>query len=328
MTNINKAGAEDIFVRLDKQPKRIGSRRVYEWTDFIELLCLINPNRRVSKGDITRRISQNIAKKSNKNPRDYADRITVALSDWFDHINYRLAEFGDNYPFKVSKDNDTLIKKTSMDEGNYLYAFLLMASSLQYIESGMWAEITSSFEYLCCEALEECVPDWAEVRVFGTNKFQERYPNLLIEKVTQLADEISEHVLDDLVPRIIDEGDTGDNGLDLVAWLPFNDNGNGSSVFFGQCACSIDDWPRKQHDVKLEAWDKIIEFTSLPYPFIFIPYCFRKSTGEWNNSRKIRHTVLIDRVRLVQLLINGKKVIRSIPTNFVTSALKYSEGLY
>lgn len=72
---------------------------------------------------------------------------------------------------------------------------------------------------------------------------------------------------------------------------------------FGQCACSDDEWPQKQHSSSAQHWDDVIKFKVPPVNITFIPFCYRLNTGDWHTDSKIeKGTILVDRLRLTKLL--------------------------
>jgi len=107
-------------------------------------------------------------------------------------------------------------------------------------------------------------------------------------------------------PNNIGDKDTGDGGLDIVAWraLP-DDNSPGNLICFAQCACSPDEWEGKLFDAHIDKWRHIIDFVHFPANIMFIPLCFRSSNGDWFNKSEIRSSIVLDRLRICKLLENA-----------------------
>ena len=193
-----------------------------------------------------------------------------------------------------------------MTKKRKLYLFFLIASNLSHLKKADVAHVTSTFELASYHALDNYLPIEKKLYMFGKHSLNNgRYTGRLWDKLNKMAKDIGEEVRckkSNFKPR-----DTGDAGLDLISWIPLEQDTNISKGFlliFGQCACG-EDWVTKQNDTIYEEWIKVISLTTPPARFTFIPYCYRQSTGDWYNDLKI-WTILIDRVRIIRLL-RGKQ---------------------
>ena len=120
--------------------------------------------------------------------------------------------------------------------------------------------------------------------------------------------------------------DTGDNGLDVVGWLPINDTARGMLLVFGQCACTAEDWARKQSSSSASHWRETIQFQVPPTNIAFIPFCFRRNTGEWHKNRLIDESLLIDRLRFILLLPEMQR-LSAIPYDLIGQAIAQRDPL-
>jgi hypothetical protein len=301
---------------LDPIPETISDAP--QWADYIELLCLVNPDRRVSKGDIVDRVAPRArdlgevhSTMDDQDPDDVtghqtdpgvSDKWTRRVGAWFENLRYREGAFSEGYPFLVSDRGNVLKTKESLTFEHKLYIFLLLSSNLRYITPEQ-RNLTSSFEDLCCAGLKGCMPPNAEVHLFGTNPMNKgRYTGSLWKKIELLAGDINTvvHISEDNFPA----NDTGDNGLDVVGWVPppDGDKADGLIMMFAQCACSPNEWSKKQHSSSVDAWRPIMKLNAAPTNVIFIPFCFRNATGGWHREQDIHGSVVVDRHRLIHLL--------------------------
>jgi hypothetical protein len=125
---------------------------------------------------------------------------------------------------------------------------------------------------------------------------------------------------------------TGDGGLDLVAWVPPEDGLSSNLIVTGQCACTSE-WVTKQHSSGANVWRDRIAFKATPTNVAFIPFLFRSTDGTWHNDDYIHDSVLIDRLRLMRLLRDRKNeintVFRSCPAHrIVEQVLEYEEPVF
>jgi hypothetical protein len=171
------------------------------------------------------------------------------------------------------------------------------------------------------------LPSNAKVYVFGKNRYnQGRYTGKLWYKINKLAEDIGEGVRaneDNFSPY-----NTGDHGLDIVGWIPFDKNTPGFITVFGQCACTPK-WVDKQHETKSDRWTPVISFTAYPNNMIFIPYCFRNEFGKWHNKTCIHKSIVIDRLRFNKLLAKKEKQVHlALPHDFINPFLEQHEELF
>jgi hypothetical protein len=217
-----------------------------------------------------------------------------------------------------------------MRQDRRVYLFLLACASLRYVpEKKDQTRMASEFEWLSLEVMRLQMPAHAEVHLFGTNPNRApRYSGDLVTKIEKLSTDIREKILVDLVTDF-EPSDQGDNGLDLVAWIPNGDDAPGLLTVFGQCACTPA-WVQKQHSSSKDAWEPIFRFTTSPVNYCFIPYDFRDLKGSWYQRRSIHNSVLMDRRRIMRSFgspdINGNfetsisEALSDVPSIGPTSA--------
>ncbi len=298
---------------------------VHVWVDYIELLCLVNLDRQMSKADVLDRVrirAQDLPEGidteeeidpddaflededeeediSAASPAEINDKWSTLASDWYRHLSYRAGVFGKSYPFVMSDMGDVLKAKRVINPEAKLYIFLLLASNLRYFSKKDSSPLTRSFELLSAQALKSFFSDMAEVHVFGTSaKAGGRYGGTLWQKVNKLAADLGEKVVADK-DNFPDE-DTGDNGLDIVAWVPLGDNNSHRLIVLGQCACTLK-WGPKQSSSSTDMWRQTMTLGAGTGNIIFIPFCLRRADGTWHRKTDIQ-SILIDRLRFTHLL--------------------------
>lgn len=289
---------------------RASKHDMHLWVDYIELLCLVNLDRQVSKADVLDRVRERVEDLGEGEAQDedieeeevsrpeINDRWDGRAEDWFRHLIYRSGAFKEFYPFEVLPSGTVIQVRKRLNVKQKLYISFLLASSLgrysQYQD-----DLTRSFEKLSYPALRTCLPSHASVHIFGTSEQTGKYKGKLWNKIKTLAEDLCETVRakeEDFAPS-----DTGDNGLDVVGWVPFEDKNSGRLIIFGQCACTPN-WIHKQRDSDASRWQNFISLKAPSSNMVFIPYCFRSANGTWHNESDIVGSILVDRLRFVHLL--------------------------
>ncbi len=270
----------------------------YLWTDFAELSCLIDLDRELNLDQMQDKVYE-MGTANKVEDRDRSDndiRNAEKVQDWFRQMSYRQHVLGEGYPFMVSRDGEMVTLRNKLSVDHKLYLYLLLASNGRYVRSDLHSNLTADFEYLCHAILGKHFPGW-DTHIFGSGRHSSpRYSGNIWTKLNRLA-------IDLHCPIIAKETDypstsTGDDGLDIVAWLPFQDQVPGLPAIFAQCACSPDEWIVKQDKLSFHYWRGRFE---LPTEFIgmtFIPVFYRNATGDWHTLKDIR-TVLVDRLRIM-----------------------------
>ncbi len=327
------------------------------WVDYIELLCLVNASRTVSRADVLDRVreredlgelsggyqdhgdndlsdldieSEFVGYDELGDPAaEIDDRWNQRVDDWFVHLSYREGAFDDFYPFVLNEENSEISLISELTTKHILYLFLLFSTNTRYIDPKSDRQtFYNDFEIVSLEALQQCLPLGAEAHVFGSNpRNNGRYREAtLFKRIMALATDLRERVLieeSDLSPH-----DHGDGGLDLVAWIPMNDGVNRTIVVFGQCSCSATDWEKKQLSASHEAWRDRISLPVSTNNMAFIPLCLRNSQGGWHDKSSIS-SILIDRLRFVKILKDTYIVIKSQPSfEVIKRILEINESIF
>lgn len=225
----------------------------------------------------------------------------IKIEEWFEHLAYRKEAFGSLYPFEINEN--VLTKAGKWTNENYLYLFLLICSRLKIFDGSTRLKLASCFEKLSKEATKRLWPN-AVVRLFspGSDDRKKFYGGRLGDAIPQLAQDLNEP-LDPANLKNLSELISGDGGLDVIAYFPFDDLARGFPVWLGQCASKGENWKDKKSQA--QNITGIIRFTYPPGNLLFIPACFRSPSGEWFNNIDVMGCVLLDRLRICNLLKNN-----------------------
>jgi hypothetical protein len=239
-------------------------------------------------------------------PAETDDNVSQRALDVFEYLESRAVVYGATYPFEIdSEDGSISLKRTSRLRGARktarLYLFLLACANFRYIPRKRDQDtLATKYEDICFRGLTMLLPPTAEVHLFAQRARQgARYNGLLKDKLSLLAKDLGEERI--AADREFLAGDTGDAGIDLVAWLPLGDALGDRVLLFGQCACTPN-WVQKQHSATGSALGTSISLIAKPVPLCFIPFDFREVGGGWYQRRMIHETVVIDRRRLCYML--------------------------
>ncbi len=334
---------------LSSLPRKNSAAHV--WVDYIELLCLFNRDRIITKADVLDRQRDEsdfhadmIETTAEAEPNGFEgydletdelenslpglkvsetkDKEERQLDDLFRHLSYRQVAFHEFYPFQIGDDGQTCYRHELLSEKHKFYIFLLLASNLNYFPRRHHI-LTRTFEIVSWAALKEFLPASAEVHIFRPigemRDNHQHYAGNLWNRMKTLADDLRERLL--LEESHISSRDSGDGGVDLIGWVPAGDSLTGGLLcVFAQCACT-DEWITKQNSSKVDAWRLKLTFTSPPSNMVFIPFCFRNASGEWWRPHEISQSILVDCVRLIHFLRENYPIWMGF------SGYKFVEGL-
>jgi hypothetical protein len=232
---------------------------------------------------------------------DLRDSFSRRADDIWRHLKYRSSAFAENWPFLLEPITQTLQLVDELTEGQKLYSFFLLCSSLRYVDASNMAKLTRAFELVAHRALSAAFPGW-QVHVFGTaaeagSMFSQ---SQLWERLIALAAALRCRLLVDR--EEVSDKNVGDGGLDLVAWLPLPEKSKGLPMAFAQCACGASNWKQKQGEANEDHWGEIIKLSASLQNWTFIPFCYHNPQGDWETRFQVQKGILADRLRLFELL--------------------------
>ena len=320
---------------LDSNMSRPTGSDLYIWCDYIELRCLVDKDRRLSRGwmhellDDTAQMFGEQTDADIVNPADDAaaapdvdddeletfygvppgagyvgTRNEMRVAAWFATLAFRAKLFGDAYPFKLSDDQQELKTLPVDSHLRELYVQMLISASLRLVPKRRHNELTESFEETSHEIFKQLMPMGWEVHRFGA-KGASRYEGLLYDKLVALCKDLRGKL--HLEAKDFKANDRGDGGLDLVAWHPMaGDKRAGLPVALAQCGCTSDGdgWSKKSLEA---APAKLRPHIHLLHPwstYYFMPHDLTEATGaqiDWQRKANLTETIVIDRSRLIGL---------------------------
>jgi hypothetical protein len=287
------------------------------WSDFAELRALTHPDKCYSRGDLDGLGTRNRTRQGRLNTEERWRTL-------IDFCGIRRNEFSDSYPFRVSDDEDTLELDYVDSPAQRLYLSLLIASAMRHLASKRQVDIARAFEQTCFTVFGRLMPTGSEVRATWANGGPEApYVGQLYEKLTQLAKDIRGNP--NIKSRDFKENNTGDGGIDLIAWHPMADERNGIPISFAQCGCSRDDWTFKQAEASPFQHKCKFNVRHEWATYYFMPIDLREFDGGWAYESKIGSVIIVDRLRLLRLA-NQYNLYGELPEfPFVDEVLGMSE---
>ncbi|MAX86741.1 MULTISPECIES: hypothetical protein [Thalassolituus] len=273
--------------------------------DFIEILALDASGDVVSVTDVVNKILEDddlaIDSDIEQGTSEYSskiDRLSSEVESWFSLLAERSLLFGKNYPYTISDQSIRL--RCTLSRDKLIYLFFLLASNLNFIESGKRKFLTTGFENLCCIAFKRYLPVISQVFVFGKSSATDsRYTGSKNEKIKKLASDLGLDYVEgkgEFSPK-----DHGDHGADIVAWTPFHSDVSKDrmDIYLGQCATGKK-WLAKQSEVN--KLNNKIHGIDRARSVLFIPYDIRNYSGFLFHGHELTVDLLVDRYRLCKLL--------------------------
>lgn len=299
-----------MFKNLDTPPDQ---QAPMLWVDFSELRALVHPDKCFSKGDLI-----GIARRGLDIGRIFdADERWKLIADM---VKIRQLSFGSAYPFKVSQDQDTI--ELHFDESGIqtTYLGLLIASTLRNVEITQRNHIARAFEETSIVIFSNLMPDGVEVRAtWAGGGAGAPYTGSKFEKFTRLANDL--RCTANFSKEDMDSQDSGDGGIDMIAWHPMADLRAGTPIAFAQCGCSRDDWIYKQMEPHTAKHYRNLPVMHRWSNYYFLPLDFRRPDGDWAHKFDMADVIFVDRLRLLRLAEQYSK-IDALPTmEYVAEAL-------
>jgi hypothetical protein len=289
----------------------------YLFADLAELILLVGYNGRKSlhKNDLESVISTNTISAEELDYEEQAsidsddlsevdaeknDRLERQLEDVLTQIDYRTKALDLYYPFIV--DGELIRLKTDLTNKQRVYKFLLACSRLRsFPEVGIAQHWAKAFTELSKIAMQGLLPNNAEVRIFDANSSDRamHYTHSLDEALKRLGKDLAVEVHEANCNKA---GKSGDAGLDLVAFINFDDGAKTTYAIMGQCGAQETGWPKKTleaHSMRYRGYYQIL----FDYPGVmFTPVCYRTADGEWWDIQAASGVLLIDRIRILKLI--------------------------
>ncbi len=300
-------------IQLDSS--KIKKKDLFRWADFVELNCLLDDfDGQAFLGEILSEpwgfesglagmfTEDDLSDNSIDERSMHEDQNESRLLDLHYYLQARQRLLGSYYPFEVNRqDNSIKLKET--ESSHILYIYLLCAANLSFVKQ-MSSELTTGFERLAYHVVKKIMPDQAIVKLFGTAKTAgyDSYTGNKYCKIKKLAFDLNANMSPDISTDTFSPNDTGDAGLDIAAWVPFNDDVANQLLILAQagCTCDEDEMLNKQYGCAPDKWKRYLLGTT-PINMMITPVCYRDIGGKWIKPTDII-SIFIDRIRVMQLL--------------------------
>lgn len=250
------------------------------------------------------------------------DKIEYSANLIFDLINYRANLFGENYPF-VYKDKSIELK-TALSEIQKLYLYLLISSKLEDFKDYK-NSLTSDFEAIAFNTLSSFLPTHAEVYELGKNSSLEL--NKTIQKLKLLSQKIKIKLNERVIKKNVSARNVNEEGVDIIAWLPFDDSNPNKLVFLCQCTCGKN-WLKKMND--MDSYHSFFEFYKIkPIDVMFISYSIMDDENEFFSDAKFKSSgiLMFERRRIIEFFRKLNVFSQSASYRIVDDLLNYNADL-
>lgn len=286
--------------------------------DYVELVALFTKTETTKADILDRLFDEGIAISDDENNAEADDKKELWIEEIFEIIEYRKHLFKGEYPFLFEKD--ILKLKDKPTEKNRIYLSLLISSSLNYFND-LKSELTTEFEIISYHSLKNYMPENAIVKATGNNS---DYSGTAIEKIRQLAFDINIKV-DEYELSNISKKNVQEKGLDLIAWIPFEDKIPNLIALLAQCACGKN-WDKKQSET--ERYENYFRFYhKKPIHSMFIPYALSKENYFHQSDDITGDRIIFDRKRILDF-ISDTSFFNSLNTNkIIEKSLEYVEDI-
>ncbi len=300
--------------KLDTTP---GGTDAFFWSDFAELRAITHADKCFSRGDLDQLARLNKTKESSFKTEER----------WRSIINFcgiRTHDFKNLYPFRVSDDEDTLELNFDGSPGQRLYLGMLIAASMRHLPNTRKGNIAREFEETCFSVFSKLVPEGSEVRATWASGGPEApYMGHLYEKMIAIAHDVRGNP--DIHSEDFKENNTGDGGIDLIAWHPMADERQGIPISFAQCGCSREDWTFKQAEASPFFHANHFRVMHEWATYYFMPIDLREFDGRWAYKSKIGRAIIVDRLRLLRLTEQYSLYDKLPAFKFVDEAMAMAE---
>lgn len=229
------------------------------------------------------------------------DRVSIAMEDAWKVLLYRDKFFGEHYPFDI--DGNTIRPSNQLTDSGRIYRFLLACSRLRSFDKRSRSAWAKGFASVSAFALKQALPARAIVKVFDANSEDRRshYSTDLRMALKVLGKELHAYSIHEV--ECEKAGSSGDAQIDIVANYPFEDGCSGTISVLGQCAARETEWPTKRFEGNPATLVTYFTLTNTPLHVTFIPLSFRLTTGEWVSGNKVTGTLVLDRGRILNLVL-------------------------
>lgn len=314
----------------------------HHWQDWVELCCIANLD---GEADVTSMADRLREERETQREEDFdkadvaeepteedsgwaleSDKYDLRVKRWFTALSNRAHLLGADYPFELNPANSKLKLRAKLTSVHRLYVALLMKANLHYFDTSE-SDLTSSFEEIGLAVFRWLLPAHADVHRFGKGPNNTGiFKGSIWKKIQLLALKLACDVKSKKEDFSLK--DTGESGLDLVAWIRWADPAPGRLILLGQCACSPK-WANKQYEASAERWANILDFPTDPLTVMLIPFFLRSASGSWHGRQDFTNGLIVDRLRFLRSLAANASTFSKLPAfKHVKMCLARKESAY
>jgi hypothetical protein len=253
-------------------------------TDWLEAACLFGRSGAVSRSEVQKKLEE----------AEYDDEEGTTSNLWIE-FQRRLRLSGAAQRFRL---NEWQISRVQTWNRMLPYAFPLLVSVVPYYvrqKQNQLLRTTKLFERFVVVAAKFYA---GEAVRFGHPR--DDLPSRFDQALDRLVELTKE-------PRGGQRGGGGfhkDEGVDVVAWRPFQDQRPGQAILLVQCATGRR-WQEKTGEIVLDTWSQYVNWTVKPLRAIAIPFVLGGDTWEYTTREA---GIVLDRIR-----ITGKILGHDLP---------------
>lgn len=324
-----------LFRQLSSPPT---SSDLFLWCDYVEVRCLTHPDKRFSRqnlleclaeldafsmrdgeddevgdydgeqGDYGEEADEELAQYEDndlihhdaQDPIPTTDRRESKVASIFAQLGVRAAVFEEGYPFSLDDGLQEICLLEARTGEHGLYLQLLLSASLRLINPQRRSELTSEFESISEKIFRGLMPTGWEVHQFGA-KVSTRYRGHLYNRLVKLAGDWRGHLR--IKRAHLKTRNSGDGGLDLVAWHPLGADGRvGIPIAAAQCGCTAEEWSLKQLEaspskLNIDVLHKWATYYFMPQDLLGVI----DGQHDWQRRNDVASAIVIDRLRIMRL---------------------------
>ena len=311
------------FVNFDSVLKPVYTRiELSLYADFIELASLFSNTDGVSFGDILDRFfgtkDYSNSKTTNAEQRDkdesFINNILIIIEE-------RVKLYKNDYPFSFENSKIILLKE-NLNWRNKLYLGLLISSKLNIFNEFI-PELSTEFETISYFVFKNYLPDHSIIKKFGKNT---EYTGNTINKIVNLARDLGLDIDGDELEGVSDRN-YQERGLDIIGWIPFDDNCKNKSIYLAQCTCGKDK-ESKFHDTR-RFENYLLFYKTKPQHIMFVPYSLiNVLKGKFYRSDLIEKDFLIFERKRILNFFKKEEIFNDLEMNkIVENCIAYSEDI-
>ncbi len=296
---------------------------LHGYADYVELITLFSNGDFITVGDILDRFEdEEILNNSDSDNAINNDKNEKFVRQIFQVIEHRNKLYGNDYPFKYEASKIKL--PNTLSKKKQVYIYLLLCSSLHFFTK-FNTILTTEFEKLCCEVLKTYLPKEAIIKSFGKNT---EYRGNAETKIKALAKDMKMPIKEEEIKENISIQNSNERGLDIAAWLEFDDEVPNIISLLCQCACG-QEWYKKLNETRRYEKSYYIFYRLNPVHTIFIPYSLKRlNSNRFEQEDEISVDVLLfERKRILSLLKNVNFFDSFESKKIVEKCIEFSESI-